>query len=66
MPEYRLYCLKRGKIINASTYEAADDAAALKLATERFRFVDVEVWSGARFVAEIPGGGPPILKGPPL
>lgn len=56
MTGYRLYFLDReGHIQDAVEWECADDDAAMELAAERLDGRPVELWSGKRVVAKIPG-----------
>lgn len=50
MPFYRVYQLDHLGHINgpATVHEAPDDRAALRMAREHHRGVEVEVWEGAR------------------
>jgi hypothetical protein len=62
MSAYRLFCLKKGKMISADDFEADDDSRALEAVANRQTGVDCELWSGGRFVAVIPADGAPVLK----
>ena len=53
--EYRLYCLKDGRILSTSLIDAADDVAAIETARAANSLVDCELWFGSRLVAFIPG-----------
>ncbi len=53
MPEYRFYRVAQSGHIHAPpvSVEAANDAAALKLAREQLSGGDIEVWRDTRLVA---------------
>ena len=55
MHHYRLYFLdqRSGHILRAADYEAVDDAEALLLAREQQGAHPLELWCGARRVAEV-------------
>jgi hypothetical protein len=52
--EYRLYCLKDGRILSTALIDAADDMAAIDAARAQNSLVDCELWFGSRLVAFIP------------
>jgi len=52
--EYRLYCLKDGRILSTALIDAADDMAAIEAAQARRSQVDCELWNGSRLIAFIP------------
>jgi hypothetical protein len=53
MPEYRFFRVAQNGHIHEPPVgvDAANDAAALKLAREQLRSNDIEVWQGPRLVA---------------
>ena len=52
--EYRLYCLKDGRILSTALIDAGDDVAAIDAARAMNSLVDCELWFGSRLVAFIP------------
>ena len=65
MPAYRVYCLRRGKIVSGDYLEAGDDRDAITKALARKRDTDCELWLGGRLVATLPLNGEPVLKDSP-
>ena len=53
MIDYRLLCLKNGRIVDAPSFEAEDDVTAIEACRARRDSVDCELWSGSRLVAFI-------------
>lgn len=54
MINYRLYCLKDGRIVSTALFEAEDDVAAIEAAHARRSQLDCELWCDSRLVAFIP------------
>jgi hypothetical protein len=55
MPSFRLYFLDgAGRVNSAEWIDAADDAAAIERATERFATSHGELWQGNRRIATFP------------
>ena len=59
---YRLYCLKRGKIVSGDYLEAPGDGEAVERALARQRDTDCELWLGGRLVATLPLDGQPVVQ----
>jgi hypothetical protein len=56
--EYRVYKLGHdGRIFGYEPLVCADDAEAIKRAMAVLEANDLELWSGNRFVARLPGTG---------
>jgi hypothetical protein len=56
--EYRVYKLGQdGRIFGYEPLVCADDAEAIKRAKAILKDNDLELWSGTRFVAKLPGTG---------
>jgi hypothetical protein len=64
MPVYRLYCLRKGRIVRGENFDATDDDAAIAAVSARSLDVDCEIWQAARLVATIPLGGEPAQPKP--
>lgn len=54
MFKYRLYGLKDGRLLGTSTFEAADDVAAIEAARACSPQVESELWCDSRLIAFIP------------
>jgi hypothetical protein len=56
MVGYRLcFTDNDGHILHAAEWECADDDAAMDIAAEQLDGRPVELWSGTRLIAKIPG-----------
>lgn len=60
MPVYRLYCLRKGRIVSGENFDADDDDSAIASVRARKLEVGHEIWQAARLVAAIAPGGEPI------